>query len=179
MPLKTQVDDCPHPKPVFRLNWSWTTLTICRYKLANCWRHPTAVFHKLDLRNDDIILQNRTTGCADRTPPGWVCVDVCSTTVLTLTTHTGRKIQTWRQQVHHYRTTNVWQTHTSSASVYYHSDSIIIRYFIKLFITCRKRYSGQTASRPGIELGSPACKRSWYSALLLNRLRAKVTQCSL
>lgn len=51
------------------LNW-----TVSRDKLSHSRRHSSASLHKLDLRDDDVVLQNRTTAGAHRAAPGLIHV---------------------------------------------------------------------------------------------------------
>lgn len=54
-------------------------LTVGRDKLSHGGGHAPTAFHKLDLWDDDVVLQDRPTAGADGTAPGRVHVDVRAT----------------------------------------------------------------------------------------------------
>lgn len=63
-----------------RGNGGQKKLTIRRDKLSHGRRDSPAALYKLDLRDDDVVLQNRAATSAHSAPPGLVHIDVRTAT---------------------------------------------------------------------------------------------------
>lgn len=59
-----------------QIRWVNVYLTISRHKLAHSRRNSSTSLHELNLRDDDVVLQNRTTAGTHCAAPGLVHINI-------------------------------------------------------------------------------------------------------